>query len=100
MTNIPDDIFTEPEDVSPDTASTSEWIRSIPVAVESGHRVDHADGRHSWRSGGPGGRQGQAGRTELAIRGQTPPCNRKDTNTLRRIAAPTPSPLVGLLKGA
>jgi hypothetical protein len=38
-------------------------------------------------------------RTDLALRGCTPPFNHRDTNTLRRIAAATPNPLVGLLKG-
>jgi hypothetical protein len=37
-------------------------------------------------------------RTDLAVRGRTPPFNHHDTNTLRRIAPPTPNPLVGLLK--
>jgi len=39
-------------------------------------------------------------RTDLAVRGNTPPFNHRDTNTLRRIAPPTPNPLVGLLKGS
>jgi hypothetical protein len=38
-------------------------------------------------------------RTDLAVWGNTPPFNHRDTNTLRRIAPPTPNPLVGLLKG-
>jgi hypothetical protein len=38
-------------------------------------------------------------RTDLAVRGKTPPFDHRDTNTLRRIAPPTPNPLVGLLKG-
>jgi hypothetical protein len=38
-------------------------------------------------------------RTDLAVRGNTPPFNHRDTNTLRRIAPPAPNPLVGLLKG-
>jgi hypothetical protein len=38
-------------------------------------------------------------RTDLAVRGQTPAFNHHDTNTLRRIAAPTANPLVGLQKG-
>jgi hypothetical protein len=38
-------------------------------------------------------------RTDLALRGKTPPFDHRDTNTLRRIAQPTPNPLVGLLKG-
>ena len=38
-------------------------------------------------------------RTGLALRGRTPPFDHRDTNTLRRIAPPTPNPLVGLLKG-
>ena len=37
-------------------------------------------------------------RTDLAVRGKTPPFDHRDTNTLRRIGAPTPNPLVGLLK--
>jgi hypothetical protein len=37
-------------------------------------------------------------RMVLAVRGKTPPFNQRDTNTLRRIAPPTPNPLVGLLK--
>jgi hypothetical protein len=37
-------------------------------------------------------------RTDLALRGATPPFNHHDTNTLRRIAPPTPNPLVDLLK--
>jgi hypothetical protein len=36
----------------------------------------------------------------LAVRGNTPPFNHRDTNTLRRIGPPTPNPLVGLLKGS
>jgi hypothetical protein len=39
-------------------------------------------------------------RTDLAVRGGTPPFNHRDTNTLRRIAAPAPNPLVGLLKAS
>ena len=39
-------------------------------------------------------------RTDLAVRGNTPPFDHRDTNTLRRIAPPTPNPLVGLLKGS
>ena len=35
-------------------------------------------------------------RTELAVRGKTPPFNHHDTNTLRRVAPPEPNPLVGL----
>ena len=35
-------------------------------------------------------------RTDLAVRGNTPPFDHRDTNTLRRIAPPTPNPLVGL----
>lgn len=38
-------------------------------------------------------------RTDLAIRGKTPPFDHRDTNTLRRMAPPLPNPLVGLLKG-
>src|SRR5262249_10010752 len=37
-------------------------------------------------------------RTDLAVRGRTPPFNHRDTNTLRRIAPPAPNPLVGLLR--
>lgn len=37
-------------------------------------------------------------RTDLAVRGKTPAFDHRDTNTLRRVAAPTPNPLVGLLK--
>ena len=37
-------------------------------------------------------------RTDLAVRGQTPAFDHRDTNTLRRIAPPEPNPLVGLLK--
>jgi hypothetical protein len=36
-------------------------------------------------------------RTELAVRGKTPPFDHRDTNTLRRIAAPAANPLVALL---
>ncbi|MGZ5149076.1 MAG: hypothetical protein ACXWI6_03520, partial [Burkholderiales bacterium] len=39
-------------------------------------------------------------RTDLAVRGNTPPFNHRDTNTLRRIAPPTPNPFVDLLKGS
>jgi hypothetical protein len=39
-------------------------------------------------------------RTDLAIRGRTPPFDHRDTNTLRRIAPPAPNPLVDLLKGS
>jgi hypothetical protein len=35
-------------------------------------------------------------RTDLAVRGKTPPFDHRDTNTLRRIAPPTANPLVGL----
>jgi hypothetical protein len=38
-------------------------------------------------------------RTDLAIRGETPPFDHRDTNTLRRVAPAKPNPLVGLLKG-
>jgi hypothetical protein len=38
-------------------------------------------------------------RTDLAVRGRTPAFNHHDTNTLRRIAAPTPNPLIGLQQG-
>jgi len=37
-------------------------------------------------------------RTDLAVRGATPPFDHRDTNTLRRIAPPTPNPLVALLR--
>jgi hypothetical protein len=37
-------------------------------------------------------------RTDLAVRGRTPPFDHRDTNTLRWIAPPTPNPLVGLLQ--
>jgi hypothetical protein len=37
-------------------------------------------------------------RTDLAVRGKTPAFDHRDTNTLRRVAPPTPNPLVGLLK--
>jgi hypothetical protein len=37
-------------------------------------------------------------RTDLALRGQTPPFDHRDTNTLRRIAPATQNPLVSLLK--
>lgn len=33
-------------------------------------------------------------RTDLALRGQTPPFDHRDTNTLRRIAPPVPNPLL------
>ena len=36
-------------------------------------------------------------RTDLALRGETPAFDHRDTNTLRRIAAPPPNPLVTLL---
>jgi hypothetical protein len=38
-------------------------------------------------------------RTDLALRGATPPFDHRDANTLRRIAAPTPNPLAAMLKG-
>ena len=34
-------------------------------------------------------------RTDLAVRGKTPPFDHRDTNTLRRIAPPTANPLLG-----
>jgi hypothetical protein len=37
-------------------------------------------------------------RTDLSLRGKTPPFDHRDTNTLRRIAPPTPNPLLGFLK--
>ena len=37
-------------------------------------------------------------RTDLALRGKTPAFDHRDTNTLRRIAPPSPNPLFGLLK--
>ena len=39
-------------------------------------------------------------RTDLAVRGKTPPFDHRDTNTLRRIAPPTPNPLVSLIDGS
>jgi hypothetical protein len=39
-------------------------------------------------------------RTDLAIRGQTPPFNHRDTNTLRRVTQPRANPLMGLLKNS
>ena len=39
-------------------------------------------------------------RTDLAVRGSTPPFNHRDTNTLRRVAPPAPNPLVDLLNTA
>ena len=39
-------------------------------------------------------------RTDLAVRGRTPPFDHRDTNTLRRIAPPAPNPLVSLVKGS
>lgn len=38
-------------------------------------------------------------RTDLAVKGSTPPFDHRDTNILRRVAPPAPNPLVGLLKG-
>jgi hypothetical protein len=38
-------------------------------------------------------------RTDLAVRGVTPPFNHRDTNTLHRIAAPTLNPLASLNRG-
>jgi hypothetical protein len=37
-------------------------------------------------------------RTDLAVRGRTPAFDHRDTNTLRRIGAPTPNPLAALVK--
>jgi hypothetical protein len=37
-------------------------------------------------------------RTDLAIRGATPPFDHRDTNTLRRIAPPTQNPMIQRLK--
>jgi hypothetical protein len=37
-------------------------------------------------------------RVDLAIRGKTPPFDHRDTNTLRRVAAPRPNPLLGALE--
>ena len=37
-------------------------------------------------------------RTDLALRGETPPFDHRDTNTLRRIGLPKPNPMVGRLK--
>ena len=39
-------------------------------------------------------------RTDLAIRGQTPAFDHRDTNTLKRVAAAAPNPLVSQLQGA
>jgi hypothetical protein len=39
-------------------------------------------------------------RTDLAVRGEVPAFDHRDTNTLRRIAAPKPNPLLVLLKDA
>ena len=39
-------------------------------------------------------------RTDLAIRCKTPAFDHRDTNTLRRVAHPTPNPLFDLLKGS
>jgi hypothetical protein len=38
-------------------------------------------------------------RTDLAVRGATPPCNHHDTNTMRRVAAAGVNPLAKLLRG-
>ena len=38
-------------------------------------------------------------RTDLAIRGNTPPFDHRDTNTLRRVAPATPNPLAILRRG-
>jgi hypothetical protein len=38
-------------------------------------------------------------RTDLALRGRTPPFDHRDTNTLYRVAPPTPNPLVGAVSG-
>jgi hypothetical protein len=38
-------------------------------------------------------------RTDLAIRGNVPAFDHHDTNTLRRIAAPDPNPLLALSPG-
>ena len=37
-------------------------------------------------------------RTDLAVHGNTPHFDHRDTNTLRRIGPPAPNPLVSLLK--
>jgi len=37
-------------------------------------------------------------RTDLAVRGRTPPFNHNDTNTLRRIASPVPNPLFTVVR--
>lgn len=37
-------------------------------------------------------------RTDLAVRGKTPAFDHRDTNTLRRIAAPVQNPMIGRLK--
>ena len=39
-------------------------------------------------------------RTDLAIRGKTPAFDHRDTNTLRRVAAPRPNPLLNAVKQA
>jgi hypothetical protein len=41
---------------------------------------------------------GYVTRTDLAVRGRLPPFDHRDTNTLRRIAAPAPNPLLLLEK--
>jgi len=38
-------------------------------------------------------------RTDLAVRGKTPAFDHRDTNTLRRVAAPRPNPLLNALPG-
>ena len=38
-------------------------------------------------------------RTDLALKGKTPPFDHRDTNTLRRVAPPVPNPLFTILQG-
>lgn len=38
-------------------------------------------------------------RTDLALKGKTPPFDHRDTNTLRRVAQPVPNPLFTILQG-
>jgi hypothetical protein len=124
MPNIPDDVFTEP-DVSPDTLANLGPLRRLAGVWESAQGVDinpKADGpeRRVFRehirmepidaqTNGPQLLYGTFNgndtwtyvtRIDLAVRGRTPPFNHRDTNTLRRIAPPTPNPLVGLLKSS
>jgi len=75
---------------------TSFGICSTPFLEEAFrtdyYRIDitfHDDGSWSYVT-----------RTDLAIRGQTPAFDHRDTNTLRRVAAATPNPLYVLEKEA